>query len=400
MNRPKPIGWPKLMRAKRLASGAVAYYWEPPTWAKKAGCPVQPEALGADYAHALQRCNSVLNPQFDAWRTKGQAPTAPNHLGTFDWLVSLYKSSPKFRELPLRTQKSFDNSLALVSRHSLKDGRSFGALALRSITPGAADRLFAKLKERPGGGERVRTAMLAMQASRRAWYVARRERPKDIPLDNPFSRMDIQYKPKRTRPVTYLELLRFVKSADAANAGSIGTAAMIAFFWLQRQTDILSRLSWSHYRPSDAPDCVRIFHHKTGELVTLPLYDEDGTTLWPELMERLDALPKYGTLLVIRDQADRRRKIHLPWDESYFRHRVAEIRTAAGIDDEVKFMGLRHGGNVEGANAGLSDAQLRALSGHRTTAALLRYAQTTHTQRRIAARKRLDARTKKGNLSE
>jgi hypothetical protein len=66
----------------------------------------------------------------------------------------------------------------------------------------------------------------------------------------------------------------------------------------------------------------------------------------------------------------------------------------------VKFMGLRHGGNVEGANAGLSDAQLRALSGHRTTAALLRYAQTTHTQRRIAARKRLEARTNKGNLSE
>ena len=42
---------------------------------------------------------------------------------------------------------------------------------------------------------------------------------------------------------------------------------MIAFFWLQRQEDILARLTWSHYRPADAPDKVRIFHHKTGELV-------------------------------------------------------------------------------------------------------------------------------------
>jgi predicted dinucleotide-binding enzyme len=97
---------------------------------------------------------------------------------------------------------------------------------------------------------------------------------------------------------------------------------------------------------------------------------------------------------------NRHRKTILPWNEHYFRHRVAEVRKAAGIDPKGKFMGLRHGGNVEGANAGLTDAQLRALSGHRTTAALLRYAQTTKQQRRTAARMRLEARTKKGDLSE
>jgi hypothetical protein len=90
----------------------------------------------------------------------------------------------------------------------------------------------------------------------------------------------------------------------------------------------------------------------------------------------------------------------LPWKEDYFRHRVAEIRAAAGVDPEAKFMGLRHGGNIEGAEANLTDAQLRALSGHRTTAALLRYAQATEAQRRVAARKRLESRTKRGNLSE
>lgn len=57
-------------------------------------------------------------------------------------------------------------------------------------------------------------------------------------------------------------------------------------------------------------------------------------------------------------------------------------------------MGLRHGGNVEGADTGLTDAQLRALSGHKTTAALLRYAQQTDQQRVEGARKRLAARTK------
>ena len=44
------------------------------------------------------------------------------------------------------------------------------------------------------------------------------------------------------------------------------------------------------------------------------------------------ALYVAGTLIVMRDKLDRRRKTYLPWKEDYFRHRVAEIRTAAGID--------------------------------------------------------------------
>jgi hypothetical protein len=46
MPRRKPQGWPKLMVGKRLKGGAVAYYWAPPTWALKAGCSMQREALG------------------------------------------------------------------------------------------------------------------------------------------------------------------------------------------------------------------------------------------------------------------------------------------------------------------------------------------------------------------
>jgi hypothetical protein len=110
--------------------------------------------------------------------------------------------------------------------------------------------------------------------------------------------MELEYHPKPTRATSHAELLRFVKAADAAGDHSIGTAAMIAYYWLQREEDILTRLSWSHYRPIDDPGIARIFHHKTGELVDMPLHDEDGTALWPELMERLDATTKHGTLIV------------------------------------------------------------------------------------------------------
>ena len=95
-----------------------------------------------------------------------------------------------------------------------------------------------------------------------------------------------------------------------------------------------------------------------------------------------------------RISATRWRKTYLPWKEDYFRHRVAEIRAAAGIDPEVKFMGLRHGGNTEGADADLTDAQLRALSGHTTATMNILYARQTMKQRREGSRKRLAARSK------
>jgi hypothetical protein len=288
----------------------------------------------------------------------------------------------------------------MISEYRLKDGRQFGALSLRSITPAAADLLYDKLKVHPKEGERVRTALLAMQVARRAWNAALRTKSALIPSANPFTKMEIDYKAKTTKLFSYADLKTFVAKADEMGEFSIGTAALIAFNWLQREVDIIGRLSWSRFRPADAPDFVRIIHFKTGADFDLPLYDTDGSDLWPDLTPRLDAAERRGTLIVTRDKPDRFKQVRLPWKKRHFLRRVSAIRKAAGIDPNIKFMGLRHGGNTEGADANLSDAQLRALSGHKSQAALLRYAQTSVTQRRDGARKRRDSRTKAGNLSE
>jgi hypothetical protein len=398
----KPLGWPRYMVTRRLKSGAIAYYWVIPTWARRNGCTLKIEALGSDYADAKKRCDDVLNPQLDAWRKREELALPSDYVapGTFDWMVAIYKSAPLYQKLPAKTRKSYDAALRLASQHKLKDGRNFGMLPLSNITPGAADRLFAKLKERPSGGERTRTAVLSVTVCKRAWNVARRDKPKIVPWENPFDKMELSYEPKPTRPVTHDELKRFVKAADKAGESSLGTAAMIAYYWLQREEGIIGSFSWGNYRPADAPEVARIFHHKTGQLVDIPLYDEDGTVLWPELMERLDTAPRHGTLIVMRDRLDRRRKIHLPWKQDYFRHRVAAIRATAGIDFEAKFMGLRHGGNTESGDADLTDAQIRALSGHKTAAMTALYTKATMRQRRTGARKRLEARTKGGHLSK
>lgn len=402
MPRSKPAGWPKLMVAKRLRNGVTAYYWRPHTWAKKAGCPMQSEALGMDYGEAKRRCDELLNQQLDQWCATGETLSKVGRVivGTFDWMVSIYKTAPRYRRLPARTQKSYDAVLHWVSEHRLQDGRTFGSISLTSISPGAADRLYEKLKVRADGRPRERMAGLAMSVCKRAWNVARRDHPKEVPLLNPFEKMGLRYRSQLTRPVTRAELMSFVRAADNAGEPSLGTAAMIAFFWLVRQIDILTRLSWAHYRPAEAPAMARIVHQKTGQLVDIPLYDDDGSALWPELMQRLDDTPRLGTLIIMRDRPDRRRKVHLPWREDYFRHRVAAIRAAAGIDVAAKFMGLRHGGNTEGADAGLTDGQLRALSGHRSANMVVLYARGSLKQRRDAARKRRAMGTKGDKESE
>jgi hypothetical protein len=390
---------PKYVVGKRLRDGTIAFYWAPPTWALRDGCPMAREALGTDYGEAKRRCD-VLNPQFQAWLKRGEIGEVSPRIepGSFDWLAATFKRSPKFTELPVATRNSYDNALRLVADYRLTDGRRFGKLSINSVTPGTADKLFAKLKIKADGTTRTRTAILSMAVARIAWNVARRISPGTVPANNPFEKMRLKYKPTKTRPVTRAELDKLVAAADALGTPSIGTACLLSFYTLLRQTDCLT-LTWGAYRPSDAPNIARLAHHKTGEPVDVPLIDDDGSILFPELCTRLDRTTRHGSLVVMRDVPDRRRKVHLPWDEDYFRKMFAKVRRKAGLGTGVTFMGLRHGRLTEASDAGLSDAQMMALSGHRTRAALLRYSQVTPKQRKVGARLLRDG-TKQGDLSE
>jgi hypothetical protein len=355
---------------------------------------------------AKARCDEILNPQLAAWLGKNGLSGVLTGVGNFDWMVEQYKSSPKWQKLSSGTQADYDRCLTIVAKHKLKDGRRLGELSLRSITPGVADLLHARLLT-GGNGNRHRTAKLAMDVCRRAWGVAYRGHSSVVPALNPFARMGLTYKPKVTRAATVDQLTAFVAKADELGHRSIGTAALIGFYWLQREEDIFLRLAWTHYRPVDASNTARIFHNKTGEAVDIPLYDQDGTPLWPNLVPRLDSEPRLGTLLVMRDKPDRKRKVHLPWATSasnpvrHVQRVVAQIRESAGLPSGITFTSFRHGGHTDAADAGLTDAQIRALSGHKTAAMISVYAKQTKDQRLAAARKRLEARrTKGGNLSE
>jgi hypothetical protein len=114
----------------------------------------------------------------------------------------MFRGSPKYSGLPAKTRKSYDAALVLIGDHVVKDGRRVGSFGLKAITGAVVDKLYAKLLRREDGTERRRTVNLAMAVARRAWNVARRASADRVPLENPFERMGLKYRPKQTRPVT------------------------------------------------------------------------------------------------------------------------------------------------------------------------------------------------------
>jgi hypothetical protein len=242
--------------------------------------------------------------------------------------------------------------------------------------------------------ERRTTVNHAMKTCRRAWNVAARRNPGKVPVINPFARMGLQSSDRETPTATYAELQSFRAKAVEMGLPSLATAALIGWEWLQRETDIFGTFDVTHYRPRERPYAVRVVHEKTGEENWIPLFDDNGVPLYPELMAELDAIKRerIGGLLLRRDWGDRS-----PWptwptpeeiDLTHMSRKTKEVIRAAGMRDELTFTSFRHGGFTEAADADLSDAQMRAQGRHKSAKVLPTYAKRTMRQVAEGQRKR------------
>ncbi|MBR0911794.1 hypothetical protein AB7008_37480 [Bradyrhizobium sp. 521_C7_N1_3] len=380
------------------------------------------EPLGEDYAAAVERAEYVLLPAFDSWRSRGLTDLVPIGIapGSFDWLAGVFKAHQKWKEIDHKTQRLYEQGLALFADHLLKDGTRAGSKQIADFTKGFVDAVYAKLlivEEKDADGnvvqrERRRFANAAMTACRRAWFVGQRAEEKRVPAVNPFSKMGLKARapgtPARETPTaTWDELVAFRAKANELGYRSVATAALVAWEWLQREEHVFGALEVSHYRPKERPNSVRIVHPKNGEEAWWPLFDETGETLFPELMAELDEIKQttVSGLVFRRDHSHRRSPTPLPWitakqDLRYLRGVVKKIVRAADLRKELSFTSFRHGGFTEGADSDLSDAELRAAGRHRSSRQLPTYAKRTRKQLISGTKKRREERTKAAGLSE
>jgi hypothetical protein len=403
---------------KPLKSGGCGYFFNVPTWARNAGCPIKNEPLGTNYDAAIARAENVLLAAFDSWLSGGRSDkkqTSPVAVPeTLDWAFAEYRADRRFTNLDPKTKRIHESGMRLVGDHVLKDGRRLGGVRLAAIDTAVADALYERLltvKEIGTDGnviERERRTRVnhAMKSCRRAWNIALRRNPRKVPMLNPFAKMGLVSSDRETPTATYAELQTFRAKAVEMGLPSLATAALIGWEWLQREEAIFCSLDVSHYRPKERPNAVHIVHPKTDEEGWFPLFDDKGVPLYPELMAELDAIKRgrIGGLIVYRDWGDRR-----PWptwpqpdrpDLTHMSRKVKEIIRAAGLRDELTFTSFRHGGFTEAGDAELTDREIMAQGGHKSAKVLPRYVKRTMRQVEAGAKKRRAVRTNSAQLSE
>jgi hypothetical protein len=390
---------PRYVRRKPL-KGGWGYFFEPPTCARKAGCPVEAEALGTDYQAAVLRAETILLPQLDVWWRGHDA--ALNVGPTLDWLFAEYRADRRYVRLDVRTQRNHEVGFRMVGGYAMKDGRKLGTMPLGSITTAVVDALYEKLlviKETDAAGnvierERRTTINHAMKSCRRAWNVARRRCPDRVPIGNPFAQMGLESSDRETPTASFAELQDFRAKAIEMGLPSLATAALIGWEWLQRESDIFGSFDVTHYRPKERPNAVRVVHWKTREESWVPLFDDNGVALYPELMAELDAIKRerIGGLMLRRDWGTR-----TPWptwptpeeiDLTHMARKTKEVVRAARLRDELTFTSFRHGGFTEAAESDLTEFEIRAQGRHKSAKVLPRYAKRTMKQVAEGARKR------------
>jgi hypothetical protein len=143
-----------------------------------------------------------------------------------------------------------------------------------------------------------------------------------------------------------------------------------------------------------------VVHPKNGEEAWIPLFDEIGAPLFPELVAELDAIRQRTAagVMIRRDHDHRRGKVPVPWTTArggldHLRSVVKDVIRASGLRDELSFASFRHGGFTEAADADLTDAQMRALGRHRSARQLPTYAKRTRRQLVTVAQRRRETRT-------
>jgi hypothetical protein len=126
---------------------------------------------------------------------------------------------------------------------------------------------------------------------------------------------------------------------------------LICFEWHQRPENVLGgHLTWTDCRPPGRPNAVRILHHKTGELVWLPLLDRSGP-LFPELTAYLDSLEHFGVPIVLKRPV--KHAPARPFLPRTARRRIKVAARKAGLPEDLTLAACRHGGLTE-----LGDAEL------------------------------------------
>lgn len=422
---------PPYLEKKRLKDGTVAYYFNPPSWARTMGCPIPHTSLGTNKQEAYNHVWNVLYKHFLSWLTKGATDIVAKRMaeGSFEWLVlKQFPGHRAFKRLSESTQAGHLRRLRKMTEIKMPDGSTLGTWPLKDFEPEVVDMVYEilladkkpfevedefgqKVMKQPGETQ----ANHIMKVCCRAWNVGYRSKSSIVPKENPFSKMGLSWNHDPTYKASWQQLMEFVKTADELGHDDIGTAAMVTWEFCQRPTHVFRNFLLKHYRPDAMPNHVFVVHPKNKEKVWMPLFNTSSASqvpflIFPMLAPRLEVMwleaQEKGRTegpFFVREHLDAKTFTFKNWvtrgsDIGAANDVVKKIVVHAGLPDFLTLENFRHGGITELGDADLTDSQARAMTRHKSEGELPTYIEPTQKQLRMAQTRRLEVRDRQEDV--
>ena len=328
------------IEVKYLRVTPSGFYWEPSRLVRKLG--FASEALGRDEVKALARAKQ-LNDQVARMLADGEAllPRPPQE-GTISWVIAeVWRKSARWKRLAPKTVRGYEQAIAAIEDWC-------GDKPAASITRKAVKVWQRQLEER--------APAMAAAILRVLRIVMNHAIDEGLRTDNPAEALGLHTAGGNSQPWTDGEVQVFCATAQRLGHPSMEVAVMLAVCLGQREADVL-RLSWTQLdRPTGG---FWLTQAKTKARLFVPAL--------PELLAILGRTEMRSPTIVISEATG------VPYKEDHFRHLFRDIADAAGLSKERKFMHLRHTAATRLGEAGASNKQIQAITGHRSEAVLGRY---------------------------
>ena len=299
--------------------------------------------------------------------------------GSISALIDAYFRSDKFAAKRPKTRQSYAYFLNRFENYLLPSGRRLGDMPAKALEQRHVDRIYNDFQERkpdltqpsgPCGPILVPTKLAQANAIMRTasviWSFGLRRKAVTL---NPFKEMGKTETAPRSVTWTSEQVGKFVAQAFKDGWASVGAAALLAYELGQRLSDAQLTIRWRNY--DEARGTIRFEQSKskkakTKRIVVIPVSDV--------LRAVLSRVPKRGELIATREDTGE------PWKEDAFSKRAALIRAAAELPEELLVRDMRRSALTELGDAGGTDQQLQAVSGHSDRKTLSTYTLPTGTQ--------------------
>jgi len=272
--------------------------------------------------------------------------------------VEAYTSSTWFLELASKTQNDYLYYLNYAGKLLPK--------TIKDVTPLLTDKIYLKVKNAKG----ERTALYVCSVMRRLWnYLYRMGHVPSVP----WAQMGIKNNLKaRTTIWDQADVEAVIDKAHSKGLLGLALFVSLAYDTAQRPSDILS-LTWDNIKEDTA---LSIDQQKTGASVCVPFTDRSKGLL----QERRDKLP--DTKMVVSTKTGL--KFHL----TNLHKEFIMVRNELGLSQSLQLRDLRRTALTELGNAGATEDEIMAVSGHKSRQVVSVYVKKTDQQAMNAMNKR------------